>query len=242
MAMYKRGENSTRMSDSAGNFDQTLTKACLDCGETKSVEEFSPSPKGVLGRNSYCKICMRERSKASYRKRRAAAGRTVTEARNVPNGQRWCPDCQTVKPFEDFPRNRSGRDGRGAYCKPCHNARGQETRNRLYGGGREYHLRARYGIGQADYDAMLARQNGVCAGCKKAVPGHVDHDHATGKVRGLLCFNCNQALGNVRDDLQVLEPLGGYLARARNGRAPLRAYLPPPGIVIEYVPTHSRAG
>ncbi|HWC36647.1 MAG TPA: endonuclease VII domain-containing protein [Mycobacteriales bacterium] len=225
------------MSDSASNSEQTPTKTCLDCQQTKPIDEFSPSPKGVLGRNSYCKICMRERSKASYRKRRAAAGRTVKEGRVVPVGQRWCPDCQMLRPLEDFPRNRSGRGGRGAYCKPCHNARGQASRQRLYGGGREYHLRARYGIGQVDYDRMLAAQNSLCAGCHKVPPAHVDHDHATGEVRGLLCFNCNQALGNLRDDLQIMDSLGAYLATARGGYAPVRAYLPPPAVTIEYVPT-----
>jgi hypothetical protein len=142
-----------------------------------------------------------------------------------------------MKSLEDFPRNRSGRAGRGAYCKPCHNARGEETRQRLHGGGREYHLRARYGIGQTDYDRILAEQGGLCAGCHKVAPAHVDHDHATGKVRGLLCFNCNQALGNLRDDLQVIDSLGTYLSRNRNGYAPLRAYLPPQRVSIEYVPT-----
>jgi hypothetical protein len=45
------------------------------------------------------------------------------------------------------------------------------------------------------------------------IPEHVDHDHATGQVRGMLCSNCNQALGNVRDSVQVLERLAGYLVK-----------------------------
>ena len=61
---------------------------------------------------------------------------------------------------------------------------------------------------------MLAAQNGRCAVCGKADPEHVDHDPRTGRVRGLLCFTCNQALGNVRDDLWVLSRLGEYLRHA----------------------------
>ena len=44
---------------------------------------------------------------------------------------------------------------------------------------------------------------------------HVDHDHMTGEVRGVLCFNCNQALGNARDDIVVLQGLIDYLNRYR---------------------------
>jgi len=123
---------------------------------------------------------------------------------------RWCPACEQAKPFDEFPRNRRTRSGFATYCKPCHNARSRETRERLYGGGREYHLRRRYGLTSADVDAMIEAQGGTCATCD-AKPEHVDHDHRTGKVRGVLCFNCNQALGNVRDDPTTLQELTRYL-------------------------------
>ena len=45
---------------------------------------------------------------------------------------------------------------------------------------------------------MFAVQGGVCAICEEAPASHVDHDHETGRVRGLLCFNCNGALGQFR--------------------------------------------
>ena len=190
-------------------------KRCLDCGETKPLTDFSPAKRRLDGRTSYCRSCMNKRSLASAHKKRADAGRPVQTRRVAPEGQRWCPDCEAFKPLEDFPRSRSGRAGYGGYCKPCHNTRSRATRERLYGGGREYHLRARYGIGQADVDRMLAAQGGLCAGCGRLKPEHVDHDHKTGKVRGLLCFNCNQALGNVRDDLLVIYGLGSYLRASR---------------------------
>ena len=47
-----------------------------------------------------------------------------------------CPDCGQTKLLEEFPRNKNSKDGRHAYCKPCHNARGKETYQRLYGGTR----------------------------------------------------------------------------------------------------------
>ena len=106
-----------------------------------------------------------------------------------------CRDCGLWKPLEEFPRNRNSKDGRHTYCKPCHNARCEETRQRLYGGGRHYHLKRRYGIGAAEFDELVRDQHGVCAICGRENPEHVDHDHETGKVRGILCFNCNGGLG-----------------------------------------------
>jgi hypothetical protein len=61
---------------------------------------------------------------------------------------------------------------------------------------------------------MVAAQGGTCAVCPGASE-HVDHDHATGRVRGVLCFLCNQAFGNTRDDVVVLHGLITYLERHR---------------------------
>lgn len=71
---------------------------------------------------------------------------------------------------------------------------------------RAWRLAAKYGISMADYERMDAEQGGVCAICKReqmqqtrngTKPLHVDHCHTTGKVRGLLCKECNTALGHI---------------------------------------------
>jgi hypothetical protein len=71
---------------------------------------------------------------------------------------------------------------------------------------RDQKLRSSYGMTAMDYDAMLAAQGGRCAnpGCRTDAPRgmgrfHVDHDHRTGKIRGLLCNGCNLALGHLGD-------------------------------------------
>jgi hypothetical protein len=122
-----------------------------------------------------------------------------------------CPDCGETKPLEQFPRNKNSKDGRHTYCKPCHNARGKETIARLHGNSRHYHLKKRYGIGADEFDELVRQQGGVCAICGRRDPEHVDHDHETGDVRGILCFNCNGGLGQFRDSIDALLGAAAYL-------------------------------
>jgi hypothetical protein len=122
-----------------------------------------------------------------------------------------CPDCGESKPLAEFPRNKNSKDGRHTYCKPCHNLRGKETYQRLYGGTRHYHLKRRYGIGADEFEELVRLQGGACAICGRPDPEHVDHDHETGTVRGILCFNCNGGLGQFRDSIDALQAAAVYL-------------------------------
>jgi Recombination endonuclease VII len=122
-----------------------------------------------------------------------------------------CPDCGQLRPLDQFPRNKRTSSGYAVYCKPCHNARGAETRQRLYGGSSHYHLMRRYGIGAHDFDRLVEEQGRVCAICGRPDPEHVDHSHVTGAVRGILCFNCNGGLGQFRDSVDALRNAVVYL-------------------------------
>jgi len=71
-----------------------------------------------------------------------------------------------------------------------------------------------YGISKEQYDFMIENQGGKCAICKSSWTKKgptVDHDHATGKVRGILCSNCNWALGLIHDDRNVAWGMIDYL-------------------------------
>lgn len=84
-------------------------------------------------------------------------------------------------------------------------------------------LRQAHGISLEQYEAMAAEQDGRCAICRRepsrANPAefrlHVDHDHATGTVRGLLCRPCNVGLGHFGDDIEVLLAAVEYVAATR---------------------------
>lgn len=83
---------------------------------------------------------------------------------------------------------------------------------------RNYLLKKRYGITLQAYNAMLTAQGGGCAicGARPETVHHgtlpVDHCHATGKTRGLLCDNCNRALGLLKDDVERVRKMAAYLA------------------------------
>ena len=191
--------------------DRNGERRCRDCGSWKPLEQFCANSKRPDGRGSYCKDCFNVRSKLSYAKRlKEKTGRAVQVARVVPEGHRYCPDCGSIRPLADFPLSRNDTGGHGRYCKPCHNARGKANIAKR-GGSREYHLRRRYGIGQAEFDELLAQQEGVCAICGAPDPQHVDHDHRSGWVRGILCFNCNGGLGQFRDNPVFLADAITYL-------------------------------
>lgn len=84
------------------------------------------------------------------------------------------------------------------------------------------YLKHTYGITLDDYNRMLDSQNGVCAICGKSPSEykrklHVDHDHSTGKNRGLLCVRCNYGLGYFEEDMVILENAKKYISHFAPG-------------------------
>jgi len=196
-----------------------VEKFCKDCGELRPASEFTRDRARKDGLSFYCKTHARRRLLASKDARKGSPKSRHPRDTAVPEGQKWCPDCGTVKPLDDFVRNAGMPSGREPYCKPCHNIRGKASKDKV-GGSRTYHLKRRYGITAQDADAMLERQDGLCGICRRAPAGHVDHDHETGAVRALLCFNCNGGLGQFKDDPAVLRAAAEYVEEHRRRRKP----------------------
>jgi hypothetical protein len=186
-------------------------KFCRDCSELRPVSEFTRDRARRDGLSFYCRTHSRQRLLRAKDARQGPPKARYARDRLVPDGHRWCPDCGTVKPLDEFVRNAGQASGRGPYCRPCHNIRGKASTDKV-GGSRTYHLKRRYGITAEDADAMLADQGGLCVICKTAPANHVDHDHATGAVRALLCFNCNGGLGQFKDNAETLHAAAYYVA------------------------------
>jgi hypothetical protein len=128
-----------------------------------------------------------------------------------------CPSCKEWKSPTDFPKNQSTRSGLATYCKPCHNRIMRANRQRHHGSGRSFQLKRRYGVDEIQVEWIILQQDGLCAVCGEADPKHVDHHHRSGRVRGILCFNCNKGLGKAGDDLDVLGRAMDYLLAHGSG-------------------------
>jgi hypothetical protein len=122
-----------------------------------------------------------------------------------------CPACKEWKAPEVFPRNRSTKSGRATYCRPCHNRIMRENRLKHHGSTRNFHLKRRYAVDTVQVEWMILQQGGACAICGEPDPKHVDHDHRSGKVRGILCFDCNKGLGKAQEGRDVLRRAMDYL-------------------------------
>lgn len=79
---------------------------------------------------------------------------------------------------------------------------------------KEWYLKKKYGMSPQDLERLLVEQEGLCAICARAIQDdpHIDHNHNSGKVRGLLCHHCNVGLGNFQDSAAILEKAKEYLA------------------------------
>lgn len=149
-------------------------------------------------------------------------------------GTKACHDCKVDKQLTEYHRHHATKDRRQIICKPCMAIRNRAWKARNPEKLAEYErnrprkpahirrdeqLRREYGINRDEYDALVARQDGRCAICKEVPePVHgkrtglyVDHCHTTNKVRGLLCQNCNFAIGHMKDDVARLQAAIAYL-------------------------------
>ena len=171
-------------------------RCCSRCRRTLPRDAFAGTRSMPDGLQAYCRECSAE----YYRQRQEAKGKTVRVRVPVPRGHKRCPDFGEVKPHAAGERNATSSDGFASYCKPCRADRNQQA-----------YFKRQYGITMAERDELLASQAGVCVICPRAPAVHVDHCHETGRVRGVLCFNCNSGLGLLRDDPEAMNRAADYL-------------------------------
>lgn len=173
---------------------------------------------------------MRPGPKPGYKQRAEhVAKRCKTRTVFDPLKTKVCSRCRVPKIATDFRKRmvklRTGEKNAliNSYCRGCEVKVSMESRSRTSTPAeiaekyRKWSLRAKYGISLEDYEAMLKVQGNVCAMCKQPSKKTlaVDHDHETGKVRGLLCSDCNLLLGKFGDLETVLTAAIEYLRRFR---------------------------
>lgn len=125
-----------------------------------------------------------------------------------------CSKCGTEHPLELFGKSSKAKDGKHSWCKPCLAEHARTPKRKT--SKTKWKLKARYGITVEQYDEILENQSSRCCICgihndDLSDSLCVDHDHNTGKVRGLLCRPCNLALGNMRDNPKLLHKAAEYL-------------------------------
>jgi hypothetical protein len=81
---------------------------------------------------------------------------------------------------------------------------------------REYGLKKRYGISASEWQKMCDKQNAKCASCGRVKKLEVDHNHKTGKIRELLCRECNLSYGKLNEDVNIIQGLLRYAMKWSN--------------------------
>lgn len=204
-------------------------RVCKTCKKELPLSEFHSGTRkdGRITRGTRCKSCL----KAAYRAR--------PDVPPAMEGTKTCNDCDTLKHVTEFPRHKKERDGRHGVCKACHRRRESEWRAKdpdraraiRANNSQRRDLKVRYGLTLEEFDRMLAKQGGGCAICGRVATTTrlcVDHDHrccpgrkvSCGKcIRGLLCHNCNRAIGWLGDDPGLAKKAARYLSKRRNSSA-----------------------
>jgi Recombination endonuclease VII len=189
--------------------ERTGTAACEVCG--KPVGYVPPS---VVGKGKAARFC-------------SSACMGVAKRLSETGDELLCHQCREVKPVGEFHTHGKTARGYQYWCKTCISEARRERRRKTPADPRvtrKYKL-AEKGITPADYDRMYAEQQGRCAICKATgrpwEPGAgmkersrilvVDHDHATGRVRALLCWNCNCGIGHFRENPDFMEAAIRYV-------------------------------
>ena len=139
---------------------------------------------------------------------------------------RTCNKCHIKKDLETGfyltgRKSDSNPNNRHYTCKECTKARVNAAAAANPDAQRERDYKRKYGITIEEYEQMLELQGGTCALCPKTSPGGrhaqqhwcVDHDHVTGKVRELLCNDCNMVLGIIKDSPEHLGRMITYILK-----------------------------
>ena len=193
-------------------------KKCNKCGIEKELTANNFTPRvyesGLTGFRGVCKECVaiankkrRSDNKSDHQKQKEEI--TTKQNNLFKDGLRLCTSCSEIKTVNSFRKNSTYTHGVTHQCKDC--LRGYNRENK-----RSWNIKNIYGLSLERYDEMIIEQDSKCKLCDtdfsnmKTQP-HIDHCHSSNQVRGLLCSNCNTALGLFKDNTDTLRKAIKYL-------------------------------
>lgn len=193
-------------------------KRCAKCKELKDETEFYRHSETKDGLNSKCKLCVSVYSREHYKnnkekilrqRKRYAEQCKIANEKIILTGEKRCSRCGEIKSIKEFHLQNNKPSGLRSHCKRC---RAETIQIK------------RYGITLKEKEEMILGQDGRCAICKDFLPKitpvgggkanpQTDHDHKSGRIRGILCPRCNTGLGSFKDSCVLLQLAIGYLQR-----------------------------
>ena len=144
----------------------------------------------------------------------------------MQNERKKCTKCKKWNDISDFRTNVGRKYNLRSECKNCSKNYDKERYQNNSERFKEEYLRRKYNLSRGDYEEIYKSQKGVCDICKKIIlsifdekydrhknGAFVDHNHETGKIRGLLCNDCNNGLGRFYDLPDILKNAIIYLEK-----------------------------
>jgi len=197
-------------------------KTCRHCLKVKNLEDFPVEVYNKDGRKTNCRECVQK-----------------LKGYKSPIGFKRCTTCSKEKSVDEFFPSNKNKTGLRARCKECSRKsyprpiNGKQTckKCKIEQDVTEFHTHKyckagiattcktceiikQYGLSYQEYIELKQKQNFECKIChKKEIETklHVDHNHITGQIRGLLCRNCNVAIGLIREDINICKSIINYL-------------------------------
>lgn len=214
---------------------------CCLCKKSKPAAEFNKNSTKKRGYSYRCRECINNAQRKPWgryplSKENRKKNSVRTSARLAKNREPIlallknynllkCTKCEITKDASNFRVDKHRYTGHFARCKSCitkiysekQKEYYQKNKNKICIKAKWYRHKYELSFSQEDYYRMLSSQNGCCAICKSSVKNinrkffEIDHNHKTGKVRGLLCALCNKGLGMFRDNITAIKNAASYL-------------------------------
>ena len=199
--------------------DEEIVRVCGRCLQERRITSFYPHPKGKNGRRGHCGWCASAETKANNAKNRTphreANKRYNEKIKNLPPEE--LRRRQLLAAEAQRRRRATGHEKERQKLWVLKN----KDKSRKF--QRQQHLKEHYQLSLVDFDNLLKAQTGKCAICQRDIfhrgdrvasdTACVDHDHKTGRVRGLLCTNCNGGIGRLKDSEEIILSALAYIRK-----------------------------